>query len=358
MGFLTKNIFNFAPDACGLDISDLSVKAIKIDPQGSRQRVRGFGQGPVAQGSITDGMIVKPENVVQAIHTAFAKATPRRIKTKKVVCSLPEVKAFLRIINIPRMSEKEAQEAVKWEMEANIPMSIDQVYYDWQAAPLNFSREKEKMSVLVVAVAKTVVDQYLDVVHAAGLEAIGLEIESIAQARSLLDHKQKKKTTLIVDIGDRRTSFMIAYDNIPCFTSSIPISAQSMTDAIAKGMNLSQKDAEQAKISYGIGSALKNDHVFKAVQPVLENLATEIRKSVDFYLTGLRYSSSVDTIILCGGGARTKGIAPYLSRRVGKNIILGNPWTNMSLYRSIPPIDREGSVQFSAAIGLALKNIS
>jgi len=357
MNIFTKKIANFEPEACGLDISDLSVKAVKIDHQGSKQHVAGFGQGPVAPGSVSDGIITKPENVVQGIHAAFANAVPKKIKTKRVVCSLPEVKAFLRIINIPQMSEKEAHEAVKWEMEANIPMSIDQVYYDWQAVPFNFSRDKSKMSVLVVAVAKTIVDQYLDVVHQAGLEVAALEIESIAQARSLLNQKEKKMTTLIVDIGDRRTGFLIAYDNVPCFTSSIPISAQSMTEAIAKSLKLSQKDAEVAKVSYGIGSALKNDHVFKAVQPVLENFSSEIKKSIDFYLTGLRYSSSIDTIVLCGGGARTKGIVPYLSRRVGKNIILGNPWTNMSLERSIPPIDREGSVQYSAAVGLALRNL-
>ena len=45
-------------------------------------------------------------------------------------------------------------------------------------------------------------------------------------------------------------------------------------------------------------------------QPVLENLVQEIERSIDFYLTGLKYSESIDKIILCGGGANMKGILP------------------------------------------------
>jgi type IV pilus assembly protein PilM len=255
------------------------------------------------------------------------------------------------------MSDSEIEEAVKWEMEANIPLPLDQVYYDWQIIPDELPLEKNKMNLLVVAIAKGAVDQTVAVLELAGLDPVGLEIESIAQARSLLAEKNEKATVLIVDIGDRRTSFSINKGGVPCFTSSIPLCGQSLTDVISKGLGVPFDEAEKIKISYGIGDDFKNDALFKSVQPVLENFLQEIERSIDFYLTGLKYSEAIDKVVICGGGSNTKGLLPYFSKKLGRSVELGNPWINMQLGKKLPAIDKNKSLQYSTAIGLALKGL-
>lgn len=357
MGFLTKKVFNFTKPPFGLDLSDLSVKIVQLEREGKNDRILSFGSAPVPPGSVIDGEIVKKEQIVLAIREAVKRAGPKKVKTKKVICSLPETKAFLRLVSVPKMKEEEVREAIKWEMEANIPLPIDQVHYDWQLLDKKINKDPGKTDMLVVAVAKKVVDQFIGVLELAGLQAEGLEIESIAQARSFLTERDEDKTTLIMDLGDRRTSFSISVGTVPCFTCSIPISAQSITDAISKGLSIPFEEAEKIKINSGIGSAVKNDPVFKSVRPVLESLASELEKSIDFYLTGLRYSDSVDRIIICGGGANTKGVVPFLSQRLGKEIEPGNPWANIQVGKKLPIIEKEKSVQYSTAIGLALKGL-
>jgi type IV pilus assembly protein PilM len=357
MSFLNKEIIGGSKNIFGLDLSDLSVKVVQLEREGKIDRIKSYGSANIAPGSIMDGEIKKKENVIDAIRKAIEASGPKKIRTKKVVCSLPETKAFLRIINIPKMDEKEAREAIKWEMEANIPVSIDQVYYDSEILEKNFTGEKGKISVLVVAVARNVVDQFIDTIEAAGLEMMGMDIESVAQANSLLSEKDKGKTNLIIDLGDRRTTFLISLDGIPCFTSSIPLSAQSMTDSISKSMNLSFEEAEKTKIEYGIGSLTETDVIFKSLKPVLESFVSETERFIDFYITGMRYSNSVDKVILCGGGANTKGLIPYFSKRLGQEVALGNPWVNFNLGTSLPIIERKKSIQYSTAIGLALKGI-
>ncbi len=357
MGFLNKKIISWDSPTFGLDLSDLSVKVVQIENDGNRKKLASFGSAPITIGSIADGEIIKKENVVLAIQKAIKSALPKKISTSRVVCSLPETKSFLRIINIPEMKEEEVGEAVKWEMEANIPLPLDQVYYDWQILPKGLARESGKMNVLVVAVSQKTVNQFVDVLESAGLEPISLEIESIAQARSLMPEKENNHTTVIIDLGDRRTSFLFLTGNFPCFTSSIPLSAQSMTDAISKALNLPFEQAEKIKFQYGIGSPTKRDPVFLAVEPILENFVSQIKQSIDFYLDGLRYSPSIDFVVMCGGGARTKGIMPYLSRKINKEIFLGNPWINFNQKDKIPIIKRDDSVQYSTAIGLALREI-
>ncbi len=52
------------------------------------------------------------EVVEEAIRTLLKKAGPHRIRTKKVICSLPETKAFLRVLSMPQMTQKETAEAI------------------------------------------------------------------------------------------------------------------------------------------------------------------------------------------------------------------------------------------------------
>lgn len=355
MSFLNKKIFNAEADVIGLDLSDLSIKVVKIGSDNDSEYVESYASVTLPSGCIVDGEIQQKDQVVAAIKKVLSISSPKKIKTKKAVCSLPETKAFLRIISVPKMDDGELEEAVKWEMEANIPLPLDQVYYDWQVIPEELLGEKNRINLLVVAIARASVDQTIEVLELAGLEPVGLEIESISQARSLLLEKNEKETVLIVDIGDRRTSFSVTKGGVPCFTSSIPLCGQSLTDIISKALGVSFEQAEKMKISYGIGDDFKNDVLFKATKPILENFAQEIERSIDFYLTGLKYSNNIDKIIICGGGANTKGIIPYLSKKLNREIDLGSPWVNMRLGKKLPIIEKNQSLQYSTAIGLALK---
>lgn len=358
MIFFSRKIFSSHNNAFGVDISDLSIKVVEIRENGKGMVVSGFGSAPMVSGSVVDGEIVRPEVVVATLQKAIESSQPKRIRNKKVFCALPETRAFLRIINIPTMKSEEIQEAIKWEVEANIPLTLDQVYYDWQVLDVPIGRESGKISVLVVAVARKVVDQFIEVVELAGLQPVGMEIESIAQSRSLAVEKSNTAASIIVDLGDRRTSFLMLIGNVPCFTSSIPLSGQSMTDAIAKMISVSYDEAERLKRKFGIGSFIKQDPIFRSVEPILENLVAEIEKSIDFFVSGLKYADHVDRVILCGGGARAKGIIPYLSSRLGREVELGDPWVNFGLAGKLPMIDREVSVQYSTAIGLALRGLN
>lgn len=358
MSFLNKKILDFTGTALGLDLNDLTVRVIQFEKEGGNDRLVGFGSAPIPAGSIYDGEIAKKEQVILAIRSAVEKASPGKLKSKKVICSLPENKAFLRIISIPRMEKSEAKEAIKWEIEANIPLSLDQVYFDWQILEENISAEKSRMDILVVAISKKTVDQFLEVLEGAGLEVVGLEIESIAQARSLLGEDIHNKAVLIIDFDERRTSFSISSKKIPCFTSSIPVSSQSINDSIAKTLNISLEEAEKTKQANGIGSDFKNSHIFAAVKPVLENLTSEIERSIEFFLSELKYSENVEEIIVCGKEAATAGVIPFLSKRLGKRVTLGNPWTNVNMGKNLPQIERRLSVEYATAIGLALKGIN
>ena len=61
MGLFGKKIINTAPNHFGLDISDLSLKAVEIHATGKEQKVVGIQSVPLSQGSVVDGSIMKVE---------------------------------------------------------------------------------------------------------------------------------------------------------------------------------------------------------------------------------------------------------------------------------------------------------
>jgi len=351
MGFLTKNIIGFDDRLCGVDLSDQSVKILQLEKDGRIDRIRSFSNLEIPRGYISDGYIVEKEKVAQILKLAIRQASPKKINTQKIFCSLPESKVFLRIITIPKMNPEEAKEAVKWELEASIPLSVDQVYFDWQF----IDEAGGKQNVLTVSVAKEIVDNIIEVLEMADLRVYGLEVESVATVRSLIPKEVSKKDIfLIVDLGATRTSFIITEGNIPYFTSSIPFSSDTLTDIISKTLGVSLEEAEKMKLSYGAERSLENQAVYAAVGPAIENLIVEIEKTIDFYHNMKKNSLEVERVILSGGGSNLKGLLPYLATRLNKQVVIGDPWTNLSLGQKLPVISREKSLSFTTAIGLII----
>lgn len=350
-----KRIFTTNHIPFGLDLSDLSMKIVQLGSRGKYQYVRSFGGVTIPTGGIVDGEIKKPDVVREAIRYVLGNVSPHKMNTKQVFCSLPEGKAFLRIVDIPKMKPEEVGEALKWEIEENIPMGADQVYYDWEILERNFSKKSNKMSVLLIAVSKQTVDSFIETVESAGLEVVGMGIESLAQVQSLLaEDIESTQTTLVIDIGDRRTTLLFAIGGTICFTSSMAVSSQHFNEVMMKGLKLNARDAEQLKREQGVGSFVKKDALFQTVAPILEDLVLQVQTSVDFFLTGLGYTQRIDRVLLCGGGANMKGLSTYVSKRLNIPAQRGNPWTNLNLGENVPPITYEQSLQYSTAIGLAV----
>jgi type IV pilus assembly protein PilM len=354
MSFLTKKIFSFEDRCFGLDLSDLTIKVFQIDRDGKSEKIRSYCSLDIPSGYIDDGRIIEKEKVAELIKRAIKKAGPKKINSKKVICSLPESKAFLRIVNIPSMDEEEIGEAIKWEIEASIPLAVDQVYFDWQLLEIVDGH----MNILTVAVSREIVDEMIEVLDGAGVMVYGLEMESVASARSMIsENVSSDEVSLIVDIGSKKTSFTIVEGNVPYFTSSAPFSSDGLSDIIAKSLGTTQKEAEKVKLNQGIEHSFESSSIFNAVRPFLENLAVEIEKSIDFYQNVSKDVSEVKKIIICGGGGNLKGLVPYLTTRLCKDVNAGDPWVNFKLGNKLPIINKDESIRYTTVVGLAMRGV-
>ena len=207
--------------AFGLDISDLSLKIVALKQHGKFFNLASFGEEKIKPGIIRQGEIKDKEGLVEIIKEAIKKIKVEKLKTKYVVASLPEEKAFLQVIRLPKMSEEDLKGAVIFEAENYIPLPINQVYLDYQIVQPP-AGNVDHLDVLLAALPKSTIDPYINCLKLAGLKTKAMEIESLAIGRALIKNETSFSPALLIDLGATRTSFIV-FSAILCIEGYSPL---------------------------------------------------------------------------------------------------------------------------------------
>lgn len=354
MSLLFYNLLGMKPKGFGMEIEDESIKVVLLEKNKHGFAVPSCGSRSMKKGIVQDGQVSNAKDLAEEIKELVKTTRPKPVKDKFVVFSIPETKAFIRTIQVPKMSREEAEEAIKWETEANIPVSAEHVYLDWQV----ISTDEKNNEILVVAVPREIVDGYCEAMKMAGLTPLAAEVDIVATIRSLTSEENNKGPIIIVDIGADKTSIAICKNQIPYFTSSLPVCGKTFTDAMRKGLGVSWEKAEELKAKYGLGKMQKDDMLYNIFNPLIENLATEIERSMGFYSESISSKEKIDQVVLSGGGSLLRELGDYLSERLKINISLGNPVVNFGVKNNLPQDAQRDLAPFATAVGLALRGYS
>lgn len=342
------------PKAFGIDISDLSLKIVKLKNRGKFFNLVSFGETVIKPGIIEQGEVKNKKVLIENIRRAVKKVNGEKIKTQYVIVSLPEEKAFLQVIHLPFMTAQEAKKAVYFEAENYIPLPINEVYLDSQI--ISYDAKTNKLNILIVALPKTIVDPYVSSLRGAGLKPLAFEIESMSISRALVNESEAHKPLILIDLGENRTGFSIFCEHSLRFTTTHQdICAKKFTEAIAESLKISFKEAETLKLKKGIINNRNNKKISDILMPSLIELVNLIKKYISYCET--RYNQKIDKVLLCGGGANLKGLVDFLGQQLKTSVELGNPWINIVSSKSKEHnlLSHEESLRYTTAIGLALR---
>lgn len=367
------DFLSLKPESFGLDISDLSLKIIKLKKKRGGLTLASFGEEKIKPGIIKGGEVKDEEKLAEIIKEAIKKVKGEKLRTKYVVASLPEEKAFLQVIQLPKMAEEDLRSAIIYEAENYIPLPIEQVYLDFQIVPPVYNH-LDHFDILIAAFPKETAQSYLSSLKRAGLSPLAFEIESQAIARVLIKDEVSPFPVLLIDLGQTRTSFIIFSGHSLRFTSSIPVSGNSFTEIISKVLKVDLNKAEKLKIKYGLEEKVKIElkkdsfermiergKIFEALIPALVDLIQQIKRYLEYYKTHSSHEhlspngKGISKILLCGGGANLKGLPELLSLELKIPTELGDPWINIT--KEKPALPLEKSLGYITALGLALRGI-
>jgi len=104
--------------------------------------------------------------------------------------------------------------------------------------------------------------------------------------------------------------------------------------------------------------AYAKEVVYEAIGSQLVDLATEIRRSLDFYRRQHR-NENIDRIILSGGSARMHGLLSFIASETGIATEMANPFSHLQTDVNVAPADYLQDIAASCvcAVGLALRDM-
>ncbi len=325
-------------------------------------------------GVVEEGRIINEGALIDALREIMTKAKGK-LGTKDVVASLPEEKAFVQVIQMPKMDSSQIRKAIYFEAEKYIPIPKDEVYLDFQIAkPIVDSLDH--LDVLISALPRVVVDPYFSVMKKAGLNPVCFEIESQAVARAVVKDERIDSRVFIIELGGNKTRFVVFAGHSLRFISSSMVCGRTLDEAIAREFGVSIEAAGELKKRFGLdkdivirfknGEGIKQEvtgGVFDALIPPLTDLIEQIERCESFYLTHASHEhlssnkKTIDKILLCGGGASMKGLPSFLEENLWTTVERADPWVNIipdSSKRS-PKMSQNQALKYTTALGLALR---
>ena len=158
----------------GIDIGTQQIKIAELRPGKTGLTVSALALGPTPLGIIQNSMITDPAAMGAALKQLMREGG---ITVKRAVgCITGQQAVVIRIIEVPRMTDAELKETMKWEVERHVPFAPSETQLDYQ--PLT-PRTPEaaagpNMEVLLAVAQKDAVSNYLDVLFAAGLDPVAI----------------------------------------------------------------------------------------------------------------------------------------------------------------------------------------
>lgn len=322
-------MFRRGKSIVGLDLGSQVLKAVEITLEGPEPVITGFARVEIPPGG----------DKAQALAELFRRG---KFRSKQVVTSVAGQAVVVRYVSMPKMNENELKQAIKIEADRYVPFDIDECVIDCQPLKRKSGRggendgdKSDNMTVLLVACRTAAIEEQVKLLQSQGLAPIAVDVDGFALANAwelcgLPDdelaaevaaggEKREEKAIALVDIGATRTSINVLAGGETCFSREIGIGGHDMTQAVARKLGVEVFEAEAIKRT----GDDKEAEVARAIQPVLEDLTSEISLSLDYVENheGLR----VDEVLLSGGGVLAPGAVTYIEQATGRTTRTWNP---------------------------------
>ena len=353
---LPFNLFGFKKPSgyLGIDIGTLSIKVVELSMENGRPKLLNYATlsnyGLAAQSAAQDAAVQKS---IKAFGGEAVPMLRRLFKESGIAAtgaamSIPIFSSFLTVMELPPMSEAELMNAVQFEAKKYIPVPLDSVAIDWSLIGV---AADGKISVLLIAIPKELINEYVAIAKDAGLKLMTVELETVSAARALVGNDPIP--AVLMDIGSRDTTISIVDGGFVRISHSVETSGEDLTKALAANLGVNWKRAEELKKQNGLKINDPADQITNTLTPLLAIIAESAKNVTDLYFS--KTQKKIEKLIIYGGSAQMPGIADYFKSRLGMDIVIGNPFSRIAHDNKLESAMKEIGHEFTVAAGLALK---
>jgi len=344
-------LFSKKIEPIALDIGSTFIKLVQVKGSSKNYQLAKFGMAALPPEVIVEGAVMDAGRVVDTIKELLAA---QKITTKEAVISVSGSSVIIKRVSVADMSDEELAESIKWEAEQYIPFSIDDVNVDFQK--LGPGVNEGQADVLLVAVKKDKINDYVNLVKEAGLEPVVMDVDAFALANMYeLNYEVEGGITALLNIGASVMNINILKEGMSIFTRDITVGGNRYTEALQRDFGLTYEDAEKVKRGEDVPGA-DRDQIANAMLSVTDDIVSETQRSFEFFrsTTG---SDKVSRVLVSGGCARIGNFTATLSERLEIPVEVANPFKNIKIdsKRFDPQLIAESAPLCAVAVGLAMR---
>lgn len=343
----------------GVDIGTASLKVVELTSEKGKLFLKNYGllesHGHLER--LNDAVQTSSLKILDRETAELLKKLLDEVKPNAtyVTASLPAFSAFTALLDIPFMSSQETTQAMQFQAKQFVPLPLTEVAIDW--IPVGqYEDEKglKKRQIFLVSIPKEQIRTYQTIFRAAGLTLHTLEVETISLARLLTGGDPT--TTLVVDVGARSTAIGVAKNGLLLYSAQTDFAGSALTQAIARGLSVNVRRAEDLKRQRGIAGGGAEYEVSTLMLPYVDAILNEVRRVKDAYERN--YRGKIERIMLSGGGANLLGLEKYISEEMNIPTVKGAPFTKISYPPAAEALVQPLGAPLAVALGLAMRQFS
>lgn len=342
----------------GIDIGASTLKIVELEMRGDRPYLLNYAwmRIPDIYGKNSDAGSGFFETAIPEYLKRIIKES--EFNTNSAYLSIPSFGGLITLIDFPEMSEKDMEQAIRFEAHKYIPTSLDEVVISWEVVngklrPGNTLKKVEggeNVQVLLVAASKKKILTYEKIAKDTNLKLKGIEMENLSMVDSLIGNDEGN--FIIIDIGFHVCNIVYIEKRIIKANRNIDAGGADLTRTIAKSLDITFERAEAMKISGKIFFTQESNLHFSA----LDMIAEEANRIIET-LSADKNNLQVDAIILSGGTANLVGLKEFFQEKLNTKTVIGNPFSRIKYDKKLEPAIEKIKSQFSVCVGLALKGV-
>ncbi|HEY3328837.1 MAG TPA: type IV pilus assembly protein PilM [Capsulimonadaceae bacterium] len=369
----------------GVDIGSRLTKIVLAESLGSgRWNITRAASCSTPPDAVKDGIIVERYAAAQALKNLLAVTGLSHATGAVAAVSGPGV--MVRHVQLPRMSEATLRKSVRYEAAKYISTSVEDSCVEFEIIGPTVGSE-DKMDVMLVAAPQEMIDSRVETLEMADLDPISMDFEAFAVQRALIDASPTRPgegaTLAVLSIGASTSELNIVANGYHALSRSIGIAGDHFSNALKTENKCTWDEAELLKRTVDMSALLNPEadpeatKVARAVQPVLDEIMREVRRSTNYFRSQVNEGSiglpsqvlaesepgrgaglaNVSRLIIAGGSALLMGLERYMSARLGMPVEIWNAFDNPRFDTiTLPPdlVEKEHQI-YAQCLGLALK---
>ncbi len=365
-------------DMISIELGSYYVKFVLGKYNNGRLNVNKMLKVPLDKNVYANGTIVDDMAFRMAVDSGIKQLNTN---VKDVILALESSEILKREIQIPKVEDADIRGLINFEVSQYLPIEISDYVIQYQILSSEVVDEKEKLNALVVAMPRSMVIYYFELLSDLKLNPLAMELSGnsiIKMLRHTSETTLLGNTTAIVDLGYTSADVIILENGINKLSRYVQVGFSETEEYITRNyaLNLEQarelmthyqdvgikqlvaaKNAYQKLVDNGEHQHVSTDELNQSadekmaiINEMLEQhdeILSELEKVFKYFTTKER-GRQLDKIVLLGGHARIKDFSNTISENLGiETIVLDNTrLRNINFTCSIDDVE-----MYIAAIG-------